>query len=52
MIGLLIGILVAALVYYVCIALGLPAIIAIIAAIIVLIAAISGGGFGYGPRRW
>jgi hypothetical protein len=48
MIGILIAILVAALVYWICVALGLPSIIAIIAAILVLL-----GGVGYGSRgRW
>ncbi|MEY2515380.1 MAG: hypothetical protein QOJ89_2738 [bacterium] len=50
MIGIIIGILVAALVYWVCLALGLPAIIAIIAAILVLLSAIGTGGYGYGRR--
>ena len=50
MIGIIIGILVAALVYWVCLALGLPAIIAIIAAILVLVSAIGTGGYGYGRR--
>lgn len=43
MIGILIAILLAALAYWLCLAVGLPAIIAIIAAILVLI-----GGVGYG----
>jgi hypothetical protein len=48
MIGILIAILVAALVYWICVALGLPSIVAIIAAILVLL-----GGVGYGSRgRW
>ena len=50
MIGIIIGILVAALVYWVCVALGLPAIIAIIAAVLVLLSAIGTGGYGYGRR--
>ncbi|MDX6678564.1 MAG: hypothetical protein QOE31_2616 [Solirubrobacteraceae bacterium] len=50
MIGIIIGILVAALVYWVCLALGLPAIIAIIAAVLVLLSAIGTGGYGYGRR--
>ena len=50
MIGIIIGILVAALVYWVCLALGLPAIIAVIAAILVLVSAIGTGGYGYGRR--
>lgn len=52
MIGIVIAILVAALVYYLCVAIGLPAIIAIIAAILVLLAGIGGGRAGwYGGRR-
>jgi hypothetical protein len=51
MIGILIAILVAAVVYWLCLALGLPAIVGIIAAILVLV---SGVGSGYGLRgsRW
>lgn len=46
MIGILIAVLLAALVYWVCVMLGLPVIVAVIAAILVLL-----GGFGYaGPR--
>jgi hypothetical protein len=50
MIGILIGILVAALVYWICLVLGLPAIVAIIAAVLVLLSAIGTGGYGYGRR--
>ena len=50
MVGVLIGILLAALVYWLCLALGLPSIVAIIAAILVLVAAIPTGGFGIGTR--
>jgi hypothetical protein len=50
MIGILIAILLAALVWYVCIAVGLPSVIAIIAAILVLLAAF--GGVGGGPNRF
>lgn len=50
MIGILIAILLAALVYWLCIALGLPAIVAIVAAIIVLVAGIPSGGYGLGSR--
>ncbi len=50
MIGIIIGILVAALVYWICVALGLPSIIAIIAAVLVLLSAIGTGGYGYGRR--
>lgn len=50
MIGILIAILVAALVYFLCVALGLPAIVGIVAAILVLLAGIPSGGFGFGSR--
>jgi hypothetical protein len=50
MIGILIAILLAALVYWVCVMLGLPAIVAIIAAILVLLAGFGTGGYGY--RGW
>jgi hypothetical protein len=50
MIGIVIAILVAALVYWLCTAIGLPAIVAIIAAILVLLAGIPTGGYGYGSR--
>jgi hypothetical protein len=51
MIGILIAILLAALVYWICIVIGLPAIVAIIAAILVLVSGIGTGGYGYGRRR-
>ena len=50
MIGILIAVLLAALVYFLCAALGLPAIICIIAAILVLLAGIPTGGYGFGGR--
>ena len=50
MIGILIAILLAALVYWVCLVIGLPAIVAIIAAVLVLISGIGTGGYGYGRR--
>ena len=50
MIGLVIAVLVAALVYALCVALGLPAIIGIVAAILVLLAGIPSGGYGLGRR--
>jgi hypothetical protein len=50
MIGILIAVLLAALVYFLCMALGLPAIVAIVAAILVLIAGIPSGGYGLGSR--
>jgi hypothetical protein len=46
MIGILIAILVAALVYWLCLALGLPAIVGIVAAILVLIGGVGTGGLG------
>jgi hypothetical protein len=50
MIGILIAILLAALAYWVCLAIGLPGIVAIIAAILVLLSGIGTGGYGYGRR--
>ena len=50
MIGILIAVLLAALVYAVCVALGLPGIVAIIAAVLVLLAGIPSGGYGLGSR--
>jgi hypothetical protein len=49
-IGVLIAVLVAALVYALCVALGLPAIVGIVAAILVLLAGIPTGGYGFGSR--
>ena len=48
MIGLVIAVLVAALVYALCVALGLPAIVGIVAAILVLLGGV--GSRGYGMR--
>jgi hypothetical protein len=48
-ISILIAVLVAALVYVLCTALGLPAIVGIVAAILVLLAGYPGGA--YGGRR-
>lgn len=48
MIGILIAVLVSALVYYLCVLVGLPAVVAIIAAVLVLLA---GVGPGYYNRR-
>jgi hypothetical protein len=50
MIGILIAVLLAALVYFLCVALGLPAIVGIVAAILVLLAGIPTGGYGIGSR--
>lgn len=50
MIAILIAILLAALAYWVCLAIGLPAIVAIIAAVLVLLSGIGTGGYGYGRR--
>ena len=50
MIGVLVAILLAALVYFLCVALGLPAIVGIVAAVLVLLAGIPSGGFGLGRR--
>jgi hypothetical protein len=49
-IGVLIAVLLAALVYLLCVALGLPSIVAIVAAILVLLAGIPSGGYGIGGR--
>ncbi len=50
MIGLVIAVLVAALVYALCVALGLPSVVGIVAAILVLLAGIPSGGYGFGRR--
>ena len=50
MIGILIAVLLAALVYFLCTALGLPVIVGIIAAVLVLLAGITTGGYGIGGR--
>jgi hypothetical protein len=50
MIGILIAILLAALVYWICLVIGLPAIVAIIAAVLVLLSGVGTGGYGYGRR--
>ena len=49
-IGVLIAILFAALVWAICVALGLPSIVGIVAAILVLLAGIPSGGYGLGSR--
>ena len=49
-IGILIAVLLAALVYALCLMLGLPAIVGIIAAILVLVSGVGTGGYGYGRR--
>jgi hypothetical protein len=49
-IGIIIAVLLAALVYLLCTALGLPAIVGIVAAILVLLAGIPTGGYGMGSR--
>ena len=50
MIGIIIAVVLAALVYFLCVALGLPAIVGIIAAILVLLAGVPSGGYGLGRR--
>jgi hypothetical protein len=50
MIGMLLAILFAALAYAICVALGLPSIVGIVAAILVLLAGFPTGGFGLGRR--
>jgi hypothetical protein len=49
-IGILIAIVLAALAYWLCMALGLPAIVALIAAVLVLLAGVPSGGYGLGSR--
>lgn len=49
MIGIILTVIVAALVYLLCIALGLPSIVAIVAAVLVLLAGFPTGA--YGGRR-
>jgi hypothetical protein len=46
MIGILIAVLIAAVVYWLCVALGLPVIIGIIAAVLVLVSGVGTGGYG------
>ncbi len=50
MIGIIVAIIVAALAYALCMALGLPSIVGIIAAVLILLAGIPTGGFGLGGR--
>jgi hypothetical protein len=52
MIGILVAILVAAVVYWLCVALGLPAIIGLVAAILVLLGGMGTGGYGVRGSRW
>lgn len=53
MIGVLVAVLLAALVYWLCVAIGLPVIVGIVAAVLVLISGIGTGGYGVGARgRW
>jgi hypothetical protein len=52
MIGILVAILVAAVVYWLCVALGLPAIVGIVAAILVLLGGVGTGGYGLRGSRW
>jgi hypothetical protein len=49
-IGILIAVLVAAVVFWIATAIGLPYIVAVIAAILVLLAGIPTGGYGFGSR--
>jgi hypothetical protein len=51
MIGIVIAVLVAALVYWLCLVLGLPAIVGIIAAILVLLGGVGTGGYGMRAGR-
>jgi hypothetical protein len=49
-IGILLTVIFAAIVYAVCLALGLPAIVGLIAAVLVLLAGVPTGGYGFGRR--
>ncbi|MEJ7788726.1 MAG: hypothetical protein WKF29_02470 [Thermoleophilaceae bacterium] len=49
-VGLIITLIVAALAYLLLVALGLPSIVGIVAAILILLAGIPSGGFGLGGR--
>jgi hypothetical protein len=51
MIGILMAVLLAALVFWLCTALGLPVIVGVIAAILVLLAGAPLSGYGRGSRR-
>jgi len=53
MIGVLLAVVLAAIVYWLCGALGLPVIVGIVAALLVLIGGIGTGGYGFpvGGRR-
>ena len=50
MVGLVIAVLVAALVYALCVALGLPTVVGLVAAVLVLVAGVPTGGYGLGRR--
>ena len=50
LIGILIAVLAAAVVFWVASAVGLPYIVAVVAAILVLLAGIPTGGYGFGGR--
>ena len=50
MVGLVIAVLVAALVHTLCVALGLPTVVGIVAAVLVLLAGVPTGGYGFGRR--
>ena len=50
MIGILIAIVLAAIAYWVCLVVGLPWIVALIAAVLVLLAGVPTGGYGLGGR--
>ena len=50
MIAILIAAVLAALVFAICAALGLPAIVGVLAAILVLLGGVPSGGYGFGRR--
>lgn len=51
MVGVLVALLLAAVVFWVCVALGVPVLVGIIAAALVLAAGLSTGSYGYRDRR-
>jgi hypothetical protein len=55
MIGILIAAVLAALVYALCVALGLPSVVSVVAAVLVLLGGVPSGGYGFGrfgARDW
>jgi hypothetical protein len=48
--GILVAVLAAAIVFWVCSMVGLPYVVAVVAAVLVLLAGIPTGGYGFGGR--